>query len=282
MSSAERRFRTWEDAVSWLRDQPDSKDLVEAAYYDDPLIAAAKRYLASQEWSEVRRRLGSGEGRSALDVGAGRGIASYAMASDGFTVTALEPDSSRLVGAGAIRTLAADAGLSISVVEDFSERLPFDDATFDVVFARAVLHHTSDLPQACKEFFRVLKPGGRFVAVREHVISKVEHLQTFLSIHPLHNLYGGENAFLLHEYRDAITTAGFSLTEQLAPLSNPINYAPMTVERLKDELASRMGVLGRPLRALFDLPGIWPLARSALSKIDHRPGRHYSFICDKP
>ncbi|MBU2116304.1 MAG: class I SAM-dependent methyltransferase, partial [Alphaproteobacteria bacterium] len=160
MSSPEQRFETWEGAVSWLRAQPDRQDLVRAAYYDDPLIEAAERYRTGEEWAEVRRRMGPGAGRSALDVGAGRGIASYALARDGFAVSALEPDPSALVGAAAIRALADEAGVRIDVVEEFSERLPFQDAAFDVVFARGVLHHTSDLAQACSEFFRVLKPGG--------------------------------------------------------------------------------------------------------------------------
>jgi len=42
----------WEDAVEWLRSQPDEQDLVLNAYYDDPLIAAARRYWESCEWQE--------------------------------------------------------------------------------------------------------------------------------------------------------------------------------------------------------------------------------------
>lgn len=268
--------------MAWLRDQPDRSDLVVAAYYDDPLLEAAERYRSGEEWSEVRRRLGEGAGRSALDIGAGRGIASYALARDGFAVTALEPDPSSLVGAAAIRALSEEAGLDLRVVEEFSERLPFEDATFEVVFARAVLHHTSDLRQACQEFFRVLKPGGRFVAVREHVISHKDHLPAFFEIHPLHRFYGGENAFLLQEYRDALLGAGFQLTEELSPLESPINFAPMSLADLKDEITIRLGRPGRLARPLFELPGLWPLARAALGMVDHRPGRLYSFVCDKP
>ena len=88
----------------WLRGQPDQRQLVLDAFYDDPLIAAAKRYLDSDEWQSISEILHGRTGR-ALDVGAGRGIASYALARDGFAVTALEPDPSAIVGAGAIRTL---------------------------------------------------------------------------------------------------------------------------------------------------------------------------------
>lgn len=182
-------FSSWEQAVQWLREQPEQQELVLAAYYDDPLPAAADRYWRSEEWQAIRLLLPPAPG-VALDVGAGRGIASYALAKEGFAVTALEPDASALVGAQAIRGLAEASGLPIEVTQEFSERLPFADAQFDVVFARAVLHHTSDLAAACSEFYRVLKPGGRLLAVREHVISQPEDLPVFLDLHPLHKLYG--------------------------------------------------------------------------------------------
>ena len=157
--SADHSSMSWEQAVQWLRQQPEKAQLVIGCYYDDPLLAAAQRYWASAEWQAARSLL-AGRSGSALDVGAGRGIASYALARDGFFVTALEPNPSALVGAAAIRGMAADGGVTINVCEEFSERLPFESNSFDVVFARAVLHHTSDLKSACAEFLRVLKPGG--------------------------------------------------------------------------------------------------------------------------
>lgn len=280
-----KEFGSWEQAVQWLRDQPEQKDLVLAAYYDDPLAEAAERYCNSEEWCAIQKLLPASRGR-ALDVGAGRGIASYALAKEGFNVTALEPDGSALVGAEAIRNLAAATSLPIMVTQEFSERLPFEDEQFDLVFARAVLHHTTDLGAACREFFRILKPGGCFIAVREHVISKVEDLPTFLDLHPLHKLYGGENAFLLSQYETAITTAGFILKEVLAPLESAINFAPYTRARLQEELAVRltrgMPILKQIMIWSLSAPIVWAMVRPLLQRIDHRPGRLYSFIAQRP
>lgn len=282
--SADKTFSSWEDAVAWLRLQPEKSQLVADCYYDDPLIGAADRYWHSEEWQAVRAEL-AGRSGSALDVGAGRGIASYALAREGFAVTALEPDPSLLVGTGSIRALAAESRLPIQVVEEFSERLPFADGSFDVVFARAVLHHTRDLEAACREFFRVLKPGGLFLAIREHVISSYGDLPRFLEQHPLHRLYGGEHAFLLKQYTTALELAGFAKMDVISPWRSPINFAPYDLDSLKDELARRVGLripaFVRAVRALLGVPGVWSLTRWILEWVDHRPGRLYSFVAVK-
>lgn len=278
-------FTTWEQAVQWLRDQPDQRDLVIAAYYDDPLAEAAERYWRSEEWQAIRTFLPPARGL-ALDVGAGRGIASYALSKEGFEVTALEPDGSTLVGAAAIRELSQASKLPIEVTQEFSERLPFADGRFDVVFARAVLHHTQDLHAACKEFLRVLKPGGRLIAVREHVISKPDDLPLFFEVHPLHKLYGGENAFLLGQYEEAIQSAGFCLNSVLTPLDSPINFAPYTLSSLQNELAQRatrgLPGLKQLVQGALAIPAVWSIAKHLLARIDHRPGRLYSFIANRP
>ena len=277
--------KSWESAVQWLRTQPDQRDLVIDAYYDDPLQAAAERYWASEEWRAIVAFLPR-SGRRALDVGAGRGIASYALAREGFSVSALEPNASALVGAEAIRALVRDTGLPIQVTEDFSERLPFEDHSFDLVFARAVLHHTHDLAAACREFHRVLKPGGRLIAVREHVISHADDLARFLESHPLHNLYDGENAHLLGRYLSALESAGFRSVVTLAPFDSPINYAPLDMEGLRGELARRIGARvpggASVVESLLALPTLWGLARRVLNFVDSRPGRLYSFVVDRP
>jgi SAM-dependent methyltransferase len=283
--NADNSFSSWEEAVAWLRRQPEQSQLIADCYYDDPLIDAADRYWRSDEWTAVRELLAERSGM-ALDVGAGRGIASYALAKEGLEVTALEPDPSELVGGGAIRALATESGLPIRVIEEFSERLPFADGVFDVVFARAVLHHTRDLQAACREFFRVLKPGGLLIAIREHVISREDDLPRFLDMHPLHKLYGGEHAYLLGQYIAAIWQSGFAHLKVVSPWQSPLNYAPYNLITLKAEVARRMGRgipgIGRMVNILLNLPGAWPLARKVLNRFDNRPGRLYSFVATRP
>lgn len=282
--NGEGKFGSWEEAVDWLRHQPDKADLVADCYYDDPLIEAAERYWLSTEWIAVRELIANRNG-NALDVGAGRGIASYALAREGFEVTALEPDPSDLVGGGAIRSIAAESHLAIHVVEEYSKNLSFSDCEFDVVFARAVLHHLSDLDGACREFYRVLKPGGVFIAIREHVISKPVDLVRFLEVHPLHRLYGGEHAYLLEQYIAAISKSGFKRVNVLSPWRSPVNFAPFSLKTLREELARRacftIPGLSQLMSALLELPGVWPIARYVLELFDQRPGRLYSFVAEK-
>ena len=198
----------------------------------------------------------------------------------------MEADPSPLVGTNAIRELARATATTIDVKESRSERLPVDDCTFDVVFGRAVLHHVQDLEAACHEFYRVLKPGGMLIVIREHVISKVGDLPRFLALHPLHRYYCGENAYTIHKYISAIINAGFSLQEVIRPFSSAINLHPFSPEQLRAEIARRLGLVGSLPTHVFEcLVGnrfVWWLVRRILEAVDDRPGRLYSFVARRP
>jgi len=272
---------TWEEAVEQLRRDPAQAELVLSCYYDDPLRGAAERFAASEEWAALQSWLPP-RGR-VLELGAGRGITSWAFAKAGWEVTALEPDPSAVVGAGAIRSLAAETGVAIEVVENWGETLPFAAGSFDLVYGRAVFHHARDLDAFCREAARVLKPGGTLILTREHVLSREEDLGQFFKTHHLHKLYGGENAFTLDRYLSAIRAGGFEVARVVGPKSSAVNFAPESTGEvarvLKQRRRKRIGFW----KSLF---GGWSrenfLEEAALWEEKMKmPGRLYSFVAAK-
>lgn len=262
---------TWEEAVLWLRQQERYQDLVRDCYYGDPLDQECRRYHHSPEWIAARQLLGKPvAGAKALDLGAGRGIVAYALHMDGWETTALEPDPSAIVGRQAIEKIGIPR---LKVVEGVGENLPFPDAAFDVVIARATLHHSRNLDKLCEDTARVLKKGGRFLAMREHIITIREDLPLFLNNHPLHKLYGGENAFTLKEYRKAFRQSGLSMLQELGPCCSDINLHPQTREEHAQKRRKKLGYLIPTL--LADKVNI------IRGKFSNEPGRLYSFLLTK-
>src|SRR5919199_3730368 len=96
-------------------------------------------------------------GMHVLDVGAGTGNASIPAAQRGASVTAsdLTPE---LLDAGGRR--AEGAGVDLGWVEADAERLPFEDASFDVVISSIGVMFAPRHQAAADELVRVCRPGG--------------------------------------------------------------------------------------------------------------------------
>jgi SAM-dependent methyltransferase len=66
----------------------------------------------------------------------------------------------------AVAASAAERGLAnISVRQGAAERLPFEDASFDVVVTRMSAHHWTDMPAGLAQAARVTRPGGQVVVI---------------------------------------------------------------------------------------------------------------------
>jgi ubiquinone/menaquinone biosynthesis C-methylase UbiE len=106
-------------------------------------------------------------GESVLDVGCGTGIlAIIAKRLIGPTGTMYGIDASPEMLARAGKK-AKKAGVKVIFKNAHAEALPFPDAQFDAVMATVMLHHLPrNVRQQCAcEIRRVLKPGGRVLAV---------------------------------------------------------------------------------------------------------------------
>lgn len=101
------------------------------------------------------------EGKHLLEVGCGMGYDSLEFLKRGVRVTAtdLTPNAVKLT-----RRHFQIAGLQAEDVRTANALdLPFEEDTFDAVWANGVLHATGDTARAIREVHRVLKPGGRAV-----------------------------------------------------------------------------------------------------------------------
>lgn len=281
-STTPNKSLTWEEAVTWLVEQPDREAIVRECYFDRPVDAAVRRYANSEEWAEVSKWLPTKIGR-ALDVGAGNGIVSFALAQAGWRVTALEPDPSQYVGAEAVRAIAQDNELPIEVVQTWGEAMPFPDNHFELVVARQVIHHAHDLKQMYAEMARVLRPGGTLIAFRDHVIDSPEGLEEFRRNHPLHHLYGGENAFTLAQYRAAIQECGLKIIRQWNQFDSVINYAPLTRQEMCRKFSQLLPL--RPLQpaiaGVLQSPFVFPILTKLASRFNRKQGRAVSFLIHK-
>ena len=98
-----------------------------------------------------------------LDIGTGAGHTALALAPHVSSVVLTDPVATMLATA---RRLSAEAGVrNADFVEAIAERLPFPDASFDIVTTRLAAHHFDDVPLAFREVARVLRRGGVFIFV---------------------------------------------------------------------------------------------------------------------
>ncbi len=272
-----------DDAIRQMRRDPAYTGVVRDAYLGEDVQASAERFAGSAEFATALALLGDHvTGARVLDLGAGVGIASYALLRAGAQrVYAVEPDLSREVGCGALQRWRGD--LPVEIVSAVGEALPLGRASVDLVYTRQVLHHTRDLPRVLRECARTLRPGGVFLACREHVVDNPRQLAAFLAHHPIHQMAGGENAYRLDEYQSAITGAGLRLERVIGPWDSVINAFPgvASEDALRQFpqtlLRQKLGRLGA---ALGLIPGVQALVWTRVKR--PVPGRMYSFLAVKP
>lgn len=90
-----------------------------------------------------------------LDIGCGTGLNASQIAASGHDVVGVD------VSDVAIEKFK-ECGFE-GYVCDVIEGMPFEDNSFDLVFAAEVIEHIADTEAFLQELFRVLKPGGRLI-----------------------------------------------------------------------------------------------------------------------
>jgi ubiquinone/menaquinone biosynthesis C-methylase UbiE len=158
---------------------------------------------------EIIERAGIKPGERVLDVGCGTGAQTLPAAEVAGVgnVAGVDPSPDMLERA---RQKAAKKGLEIDFRSAAIEKLPFADHEFDVALSSFMLHHLPEdvMRSGFGEIQRVLKPGGRLLAVDfTSGRSLIGRVMGFLGhAHKLEGLKG---------IKSTLAEAGFSSVEEL-------------------------------------------------------------------
>ena len=101
-------------------------------------------------------------GKDMLEVGVGAGTDHLQWARAGLKCHGVDLTDAAVT---MTRERLAVYGLSSQLNRVDAERLPFPDATFDLVYSWGVIHHAENPELMVREIRRVLRPGGTFIGM---------------------------------------------------------------------------------------------------------------------
>ncbi|MFD0857237.1 class I SAM-dependent methyltransferase [Actinomadura adrarensis] len=146
-----------------------------AEYWVKIIRERRDRYRTELTDRAVLDAIGPCTGLRILDAGCGEGYLSRELASRGAQVLGVDLTQG-LVDAANAHPFASDTG-SVRFTRAGVESLPAGDDEFDLVVCNHLFSHLRDPSEAIGEFARVLKSGGRLVALTLHPCFYIEHAE---------------------------------------------------------------------------------------------------------
>ena len=151
------------------------------------------------------RGLLSGPRGQVLEIGCGTGLFTAELVSTGQQIIAIDISPDLLVHA---RKRVTDDNVLFALENAYATTFP--DAFFDIIVGSSCLHHL-DLKMALREFYRLLKPGGKMMFTEPNMLNPQILLQK--NIPWLKRMAGDspdETAFIRFTLEQRIRDAGFS------------------------------------------------------------------------
>ena len=147
-------------------------------------------------------------GKHVLDIGCGAGGIDCLLVNEygAAKIIGVDVEASVLEAARA-RILEAGISDRVELMQVEPGPLPFVEAAFDIVFSKDSIVHIPDKHELAKDVFRVLKPGGAFVAsdwLMSHDAEPSPDMRAYLASEDLDFGMASPRA-----YTDALEQAGF-------------------------------------------------------------------------
>ena len=193
------------------------------------------------------------KGLRILEVGAGTGRDSLALAAAGAEVITLDYSPRAL---GLIRDAAASTQSDVHVVGGDGLRLPFADESFDLVFHQGLLEHFRDPLPLLRENERVLKQGGLLlvdVPQRYHYYTVGKHVLMWMDKW----FAGWETEFTITELEERVRQVGLQPVHSYGDWMVPgLVYRALRKVLIKS-VGWRLPMYPRPWPLVGPLAGAW-------------------------
>lgn len=99
-------------------------------------------------------------GKNILDVGCGTGGISVAFAREGGSVVGVDSGNTNPLNIRMANARAEEEKTDIAFICGDAQRMPFREATFDIILCNDVIEHVAEPDKLAKEVSRTLKPHG--------------------------------------------------------------------------------------------------------------------------
>ncbi|MDR2579450.1 MAG: class I SAM-dependent methyltransferase [Fibromonadaceae bacterium] len=177
----------------------------------------SKVYPSSPAVLEAILAMGSVEGLRVLELGAGTGRDSLALAKAGAQVFILDYSTESLKIS---RELRVEAPGNLHLVQGDALNSPFPSESFDIVFHQGLAEHFRDPLPLLKENARLLKKGGLCLCD----VPQTFHLYTLLkqALIAMNKWFAGwETQFTMPQLRKLMKTAGFEIAHEYGDWMRP-------------------------------------------------------------
>jgi len=189
----------------------------------------------------IRRAALPPKGGLLLDLGGGTGDLGFEALQQNPATTPIEADFTLemlRVGKRRGETLGSPKAVTRPAPTCWSAadalNLPFPDYTFDAVVSGFLLRNVVDLPRALREHFRVLKPGGRIVALdttrpNKNLLTPLVRFHMHIMIPFLGRLISGQDDAYVYL---PDSSEGFLSAEELATQVTTVGFKEVAFQRL--------------------------------------------------
>ena len=141
-------------------------------------------------------------GKKLLEIGCGIGTDLVRFAQGGAEATGVDLSETALELA---RENAEQAGVTMRLELANGESLPFEDASFDVVYGHGVRQYTADPARMISESYRVLRPGGDAIFMVYNRISWLNALSKLMRVGLEHEDAPVLRKLTIAEYRSLLS-----------------------------------------------------------------------------